>query len=152
ARRAFPCFDDPSFKTPFDLTLTVRAEDVAEANTLPVEETPLEGGLKRVRFETTAPLPTYLLAWNVGPFDVVEAPPLPPNELRKRPLLTRGLAPKGRGPELKAALELGAQLTVALERYFGLEFPYAKLDHVAIPDFAAGAMENAGAITYRESI
>src|SRR5207253_4351608 len=96
ARRAFPGFDDPGFKTPFDVTLTVPAAHVAVANTMPVDEQAVEDGLKRVRFATTKPLPTYLVAWAVGPFDVVTPPPLPANEVRPRPLQVRGIAPKGR--------------------------------------------------------
>ncbi|HEX2574402.1 MAG TPA: M1 family aminopeptidase [Polyangia bacterium] len=152
ARRAFPGFDEPVFKTPFDVTLTVPAAHVVVTNTMPVpgEEKLLDGGMKRVRFATTKPLPTYLVAWAVGPFDVVTPPPLPPNEVRKHPLQVRGLAPKGRGAELAYALQSGGELLVLLERYFGIEFPYEKLDHIAVPDYSYGAMENAGAIVYRE--
>ncbi|HMC35512.1 MAG TPA: M1 family metallopeptidase, partial [Myxococcales bacterium] len=152
ARRAFPGFDEPVFKTPFDVTLTVPAKDEAIANTMPIEVTPEGPGLKRVRFAPTRPLPTYLLLWAVGPFDVVTPPPLPPNEVRSRPLQVRGVAPKGRGGELEFALKTGADLLVRLERYFGSEFPFDKLDHVAAPDYSYGAMENAGAILYREDI
>ncbi|HKB76312.1 MAG TPA: M1 family aminopeptidase [Myxococcales bacterium] len=152
ARRAFPGFDEPELKTPFDVTLTVRATDVAVTNTMPVEEQREGAGLKRVRFATTKPLPTYLLLWAVGPFDVVTPPPLPPNEVRSRPLQVRGIAPKGRGGELEFALKTGADLLVRLERYFGIEFPFEKLDHLAAPDYTYGAMENAGAILYREDI
>ncbi len=152
ARRAFPGFDEPDFKTPFDVTLTVPSGDEAIANTMPVEEQPAGPGFKRVRFATTKPLPTYLLLWAVGPFDVVTPPPLPPNEVRSRPLQIRGVAPKGRGAELDFALKAGADLLVRLERYFGIEFPFEKLDHVAAPDYTYGAMENAGAILYREEI
>jgi len=152
ARRAFPGFDEPDFKTPFDVTLTVPSGDEAIANTMPVEEQPAGPGLKRVRFATTKPLPTYLLLWAVGPFDVVTPPPLPPNEVRPRPLQIRGVAPKGRGAELDFALKAGADLLIRLERYFGIEFPFEKLDHVAAPDYTYGAMENAGAILYREEI
>jgi len=152
ARRAFPGFDEPDFKTPFDVSLTVPQRDVAVANTPPVEETPAGDSLKRIRFATTRPLPTYLLLWAVGPFDVVTPPPLPPDEARSRPLQVRGVAPQGRGPELKFALQAGADLVTRLERYFGIEFPFEKLDHVAAPDYTYGAMENAGAILYREEI
>ena len=105
-----------------------------------------------MRFATTRPLPTYLVAFAVGPFDVVEHAPLPPNEVRKRPLPFRGIAPRGRGKELHMALDAAAGLLVEEERYFGIEYPYDKLDHIAVPDFAYGAMENAGAITYREEL
>jgi alanyl aminopeptidase len=151
ARRAFPCFDEPSFKIPWEAVLTVPKDAVAVFNTPVVEETPA-GALKRVRFQPTRPLSSYFLALAVGEFDVVTPPPLPPNEIRARPLQVRGIAPKGRGPELAYALEAGAELLVMLERWFGTEFPYPKLDHIAVPDFEYGAMENAGAITYREPL
>ncbi|HEX9101754.1 MAG TPA: M1 family metallopeptidase [Polyangia bacterium] len=150
ARWAFPCFDEPGFKTPFDVTLTVPAADVAVSNAHVVEETRGNDGKKRVRFATTRPLPTYLVAFAVGPFDVVAHAPLPPNEVRKRPLPFGGVAPRGRGKEMQVALDAAAGLLVEEERYFGIEYPYDKLDHIAVPDFAYGAMENAGAITYRE--
>ncbi|HEY6050996.1 MAG TPA: M1 family aminopeptidase, partial [Thermoanaerobaculia bacterium] len=152
ARRAFPGFDEPLFKTPFDVTLTVPASHVAIANTLPTEEAPAGDGLKRVRFATTQPLPTYLLIWAVGPFDVVAPPPLPPNEVRHRPLPVRGVAPRGRGAELATALETGAAQLVLQEKYFGVPFPFEKLDHIAAPDYTYGAMENAGGILYREEL
>jgi cytosol alanyl aminopeptidase len=150
ARWAFPCFDEPVFKTPFEVTLTVPADDVAVSNALAVDEARIEGGKKRVRFAPTRPLPTYLVAFAVGPFDVVEHAPLPPNDVRKRPLPFRGITPRGRGAEIKVALDAAAGLLAEEERYFGIEYPYDKLDHIAVPDFAHGAMENAGAITYRE--
>ena len=78
ARRAFPCFDEPSFKIPWDVALTVPANLVAVANTSVVDET-ASGTMKRVRFRTTRPLPSYLVAFAVGDFDVVTPPPLPPN-------------------------------------------------------------------------
>jgi len=151
ARKAFPCFDDPAFKTPFDVTLTVPAADIAVANTSELEQKQEPSGFKSIRFATTLPLPTYLLAWSIGPFDVVTPPPLPPNPIRKRPLQVRGIAAKGRGAELSIALEAGAALLIELEKWFGSEFPYDKLDHIAVPDYNYGAMENAGAITYRET-
>jgi alanyl aminopeptidase len=149
ARRAFPCFDEPSFKIPWELTLTVPAGLVAVSNTAVQEESPL-GAMKRVRFRPTRPLPSYLVALAVGDFEVVTPPPLLPNEVRTRPLQVRGIATKGRGPELEYALQAGGELLVMLERWFGREFPYEKLDHIALPDFEYGAMENAGLITYRE--
>jgi cytosol alanyl aminopeptidase len=150
ARRAFPCFDEPAFKIPWDVTLTVRAGDVAVSNTSVLEETKGGGGLKQVKFRTTRPLPSYLVAVAVGDFDVVSAKELPPNEIRHRPLQLRGVATKGRGPELEHALRAGAEQLVMLERWFGMEYPYEKLDFIAVPDFQYGAMENAGAITFAE--
>ncbi len=150
ARRAFPGFDEPAFKIPWDIELVVPAKDVAISNTSINDDQLVDAGMRRVRFNTTAPLPTYLLAFAVGPFDVVPMPPLPPNEVRDHPLPIRGIAPQGRGGELRFALEATAALLPRLEAWFGIGFPYEKLDQIAVPDFAWGAMENAGAITYCE--
>jgi alanyl aminopeptidase len=150
ARRAFPCFDEPAFKIPWDLAVTLPAADIAVSNTPILDETPVASGLKRVRFKTTRPLPSYLVALAVGAFDVVVAPPIEPNEVRHRPLQLRGMATRGRGAELAFALQAGAEMLVMLERWFGMEFPYEKLDYIAVPDFQFGAMENAGAITFHD--
>jgi len=150
ARRAFPSFDEPAFKIPFDIELTVPAQDVAVSNGSIIAQSPAEDGARTIRFATTPPLPTYLLAFAVGPFDVVVPAPLAPTAVRDHPLPIRGIAPQGRGPELAFALEATAQLLPRLEAWFGIPFPYEKLDQIAVPDFTHGAMENAGAITYRE--
>ena len=149
ARRAFPCLDEPAFKIPWELTLRVPPDAVAVANS-PELDRAAAGELTRVRFRPTRPLPSYLVAFAVGDFDVVTPPPLPPNAVRKHPLQIRGVATHGRGPELRWALDAAGKLLVMLESWFGLPFPYEKLDHVAVPDFEAGAMENAALITYRE--
>ena len=152
ARLAFPCFDEPRFKTPFEVTLTVRADDTAIANTQETSVELLADGLRRVRFAPTEPLPTYLLAFAVGPLDVVEAEPLPPNDVRPHPIPFRAIAVQGKGGDLAYAIQHTPPMVAALERYFGIAYPYDKLDILAVPDFAAGAMENAGAITFREPL
>jgi alanyl aminopeptidase len=150
ARSAFPSFDEPNFKTPYELWLTVPSDNVAVSNTLPVGEEPAGEGIKRVHFAQTKPLPSYLVAWAVGPLDVVNGTPIPASAVRPEPVPVRGIAAKGKGAQLSIALaEVGPQLT-ALERYFGIAYPYGKLDIVAVPDFAAGAMENAGLVTFRD--
>ena len=151
ARKAFPCFDEPRFKTPFDVTLVAPSSGGAFANTRELEAEPAGEGVTRHRFATTAPLPTYLIAWAVGPLDVVEAT-IAPNAVRTRPLPLRGLAPRGRGPELAYAMEHTPRIVEALETWFGSPYPFDKLDIVAVPDFAAGAMENAGLVTFRDSL
>ncbi len=151
ARKAFPSFDEPRFKTPFDVSLVVPSGLRAFANSREIESADLEGGLRRVRFATTEPLPTYLVAWAVGPLDVVDAT-IVANAVRTRPLALRGVAPRGRGSELAYAMEHTPRLLAALEAYFGIPYPYDKLDIVAVPDFAAGAMENAGLVTFRENL
>ena len=151
ARLAFPCFDEPSFKTPYEVWLTVGADDVALSNTRAVSEE-RSGAHKRVHFAQTKPLPTYLVAFAVGPLDVVEDKPLPPSDLRPEAVPLRGVAPKGKGALLGPALATLAPVLSAFERYFGIPYPYDKLDIVAVPDFAAGAMENAGLVTFRDSL
>jgi len=152
ARLAFPGFDEPGFKAPFDVTLTVPQEDVAISSSPIVAQEDAGNGLKRVRFAQTRPLPTYLLAVMVGDFDVVESPALPPNDYRSREVPLRGIAVKGKGAEMRYALENTGRIVKALEDYFGMGFPFPKLDLIAVPDFAAGAMENVGAITFRDTI
>ncbi len=151
ARLAFPGFDEPGFKTPFTTTLIVPENQVAISNA-PEVSSEIIDGMKHVHFAPTKPLPTYLIAFAVGDFDVVEAPDLPPNEVRDRPLPLRGIAVKGKGEQLAYALEGTNAIVTALESYFGTPYPWAKLDILAVPDFNAGAMENAGAITYRETL
>ncbi len=151
ARRAFPCFDEPGFKIPFTATLVVRDGDQAITNTPEAGREPAGQGLVRVRFGTTKPLPSYLVAFAVGPLDVVKAADVPPNGVRTRPLPLRGVATKGRGPELAYALAHAGEILSALETYFGIEFPYEKMDILAVPEMS-GAMENAGAVTFDEPL
>jgi len=151
ARLAFPCFDEPRFKTPFDITLAVEPGHEAVSNTTPASERTVEG-MKEVRFSETLALPTYLIAMAVGPLDIVEHDPIPSNAVRDRPLPLRGVAARGRGEQLAYALERTGALLNYLELYFGTPYPYDKLDIIAVPDFASGAMENAGAITFRETL
>ncbi|UCF46497.1 MAG: M1 family metallopeptidase, partial [Myxococcales bacterium] len=150
ARLAFPCFDEPRFKTPFDVTLTVPADQIAAANTPVDRAIRLPDGLQRIRFVQTLPLPTYLVAWAVGPLDVVAGPAIPPTEGRPFPVPLRGIAAKGQGQHLRYALARTREFVEALEDYFGIPYPYRKLDLVAVPDLASGAMENVGLITFRE--
>ena len=152
ARRAFPGFDDPRFKTPFDITLVVPRGQVAVTNTPELSAEDRPDDLRAVRFAPTEPLPTYLLAFAVGPLDVVTHEPLAPNEIRTTPIPLRGVAARGRGGLLGRALDDAGPLVAAFERYFARAYPYPKLDLIAVPDFAAGAMENAGAITFREPL
>ncbi len=152
AREAFPCFDEPRFKTPFEITLRVNPELTAIANTQEASSQLTAEGLREVRFQPTEKLPTYLIALAVGPFDVVQAPALAPNAVRAHEVPLRGIAVKGRGAELAYALDETKLLLERLEQYFGTPYPYDKLDLIAVPDFNAGAMENAGAITFRDSI
>jgi alanyl aminopeptidase len=105
----------------------------------------------RISFAPTPPLPSYLVAFAVGPFDVVAAPDVPANGVRARALALRGVAPRGRGKEMAYALAHTGEILAVLEGYFGLEYPWDKLDILAVPG-KGGAMENAGAITFSERL
>jgi alanyl aminopeptidase len=152
ARRMFPGFDEPGFKTPFDITVTAPAADKVVGNTSVTNDTGAGNGMTRWTFETTKPLPTYLIALAVGPLDIVDMGDIPPNQYRHAPLHLRGVAAKGMGPKLQYALSLTPAVITALENYYQSPYPFQKVDIIAVPDFAAGAMENAGAVTFREEL
>jgi cytosol alanyl aminopeptidase len=150
ARRAFPCFDEPAFKVPFDVALTVPSSAQVIGNMPVAGESAVDARRKRVRFQTTPPLPSYLVAFAVGPFETRSAT-LAPSAVRAAPLPIGGVAVRGRGNDTGYALAEAPALVAEQERYFGVAFPFPKLDLIAVPDFQSGAMENAGAITFRES-
>jgi alanyl aminopeptidase len=150
ARRMFPSFDEPGFKTPFDVIVNAPKADVVVANTPMASKNATGGGMIHWVFRRTAPLPTYLLALAVGPFDVVDGGTIPADKYRKRPIALRGVTAKGQGEQMRYALSLTPKVVMALEHYFHIGYPFRKLDMIAVPDFSAGAMENAGAITFRE--
>jgi alanyl aminopeptidase len=151
-RQIFPGFDEPRFKTPFDVLITARADDVVVTNSPEVGTTELADGWVRHEFRTTPPLPTYLLAFAVGPYDVVDAPAIPANAIRMEPVPLRGIAARNMGARFGIALSETPGLLAALEDYFGIPYPYEKLDLIAMPADFGGAMENAGAITYDERL
>ncbi len=150
ARQVFPGFDEPGFKVPFDLTVVARADDVVVTNTPEASAETLGDGFVRHVFETTRPLPTYLLAFAVGPYDLVDYGMMPANSIRQREVALRGIAARGLGSRMEYALKNTDGLLSVLEEYFGTPYPYKKLDLIAVPESFGGAMENAGAITYDE--
>jgi alanyl aminopeptidase len=150
ARFAFPGFDEPSFKTPFDLTLTIPSDEVGIANTKQVKEEKAGDGWKTLSFATTQPLPTYLVAFGVGPWDVVNGPTIPASEYRAQATELRGIAAKGEGHRMQHVLGETPSIIKALEDYYGFGYPFDKLDLLAAPDFSAGAMENPGLVTFRD--
>ena len=143
ARRALPCWDEPAIKATFQLTLRIPSELTAVSNTMPMSETPVGDGTKKVSFGPTPKMSTYLLAFVVGDLAAVES--RAPNGTLVRIWATRGKEEQGR-----FALQTAVDLLGYMDYYFGIPYPLEKLDHIALPDFAAGAMENWGAITYRE--
>jgi alanyl aminopeptidase len=152
ARMAFPSFDEPAYKVPFDISLSIPEQFVAVSNSPQIDESTTAPGIKTLRFATTKPLPTYLIAFAVGPLEIVEWDPIPANNLRQQSVPLRGVTTAGKGQEIRFALAKTAEILAKLEEYFDTPYPYAKLDIIAVPDFSAGAMENAGAITYREQM
>jgi alanyl aminopeptidase len=148
ARRAFPCFDEPAYKTPWDLTLTIPAGTSAVSNTPIASEAPAPGDGKSVRFVRTEPLPAYLIAFGVGPFDYVDAGRA---GMKKTPI--RIIVPKGKAARARYAAETSGPILEKIENYFGMPFPFAKLDQLVIPQTVTfSAMENAGLVTWSESV
>jgi alanyl aminopeptidase len=150
ARTVFPCFDEPRFKAPFELTLRTQPTDVAISNA-PIVSTNDADGMRVSVFAPTEPLPTYLFALAVGPFDVVERH-IPPNEIRSRAISFRGVALHREGPELRAVMAETPRYLAALERYLGIPYPYAKLDFLANPDAEYAGMENPGAVVFDSDV
>jgi len=144
ARRAFPCWDEPDFKATFETTLVVPSDLMAITNTAEVAREDLGDGRTEVRFAETMKMSTYLVAFIVGPFEATD-----PLDVDGVP--TRVITPRGKLHLADYALECAAFCFRYLRDYYGIDYPGDKLDHIAIPDFAFGAMENVGAITYRET-
>lgn len=144
ARRVFPCFDEPGYKVPWRLSLVVPAGHLAVSNTPVVSEDALPDGMKRVRFAQTRPLPSYLIAFGVGPFDIVDA-----GTAGRKATRIRIIVPKGMAAAARYAAEVTPRLLEMSEEYTGIPYPYEKLDHLAVLQRGQfGAMENPGLITY----
>ena len=143
ARRAFPCWDEPSFKAVFAVTLAIDPALTAVSNTAIVSET-LENGRKVVRFADSIVMSTYLVALVVGELEATEPATVGGTRLQI-------WCVPGKKRLARFGQEIGAASLAFFEDYYGLPYPGDKLDLIAIPDFAAGAMENLGAITFRET-
>jgi puromycin-sensitive aminopeptidase len=143
ARRAFPCWDEPAFKAVFSVTLAIDPSLTAVSNTRIVSQT-REGARTVVRFADSIVMSTYLVAFVVGELEHTELTPVGPTPVRIWCV-----------PGKRRLAAFGQEIAVAslkfFEDYYGLPYPGDKLDLLAIPDFAAGAMENLGAITFRET-
>ncbi|MBI2930161.1 MAG: M1 family metallopeptidase [Planctomycetes bacterium] len=146
ARRCFPCFDEPALKAAFEVTLVVPKDRAAVSNMPMVAEEVDAGGRRRVRFSPTPVMSTYLLAFAVGEFEWIEGQ-------TKDGVPVRVYTTPGRTPLGRFALETAVRGLEFFDEYYGIPYRSAlpKLDLLAIPDFEAGAMENWGAITFRET-
>ncbi len=143
ARKCFPCWDEPAFKAVFELELDIDPALDAVANSAEVGRQPGPEGRLRLTFAPTIPMSTYLVAFVVGPLAITEAVDVDGTPLRI-------VHVPGKGDLTGFALEAGAFALRYFADYFGLPYPGDKLDLVAIPDFAFGAMENLGCVTFRE--
>ncbi len=150
ARRAFPCFDEPGFKTPWQITLEVPSDLPAFSNTPVASEasSETEKGMKVVTFAPTKPLPSYLVAFAVGPFEVVDA-----GRAGKNKTHVRIVVPSGKGARASWAVQSSGPILGVLEDYFGMPYPYEKLDVLSIPlTTSFGAMENPGLVTFAQRL
>jgi aminopeptidase N len=138
ARRAFPCFDEPSDKIPWQLTFHVQRDHVALGNAPVVSEADEPGGMKRVTLTVSKPLPSYLVAFVVGPFELVDD-----GVAGRVKTPVRFVVPRGRAGELAYAKEVTPRIVAALEDYFDMPYPYGKLDVAVVPRFW-GTMEHPG--------
>ena len=143
ARRAFPCMDHPAKKATFDVEIDVDPQLVAISNSTVKEEHQLENGTKRVVFEQTPKMSTYLLFFGIGEFEFTQDSTDP---------RVRAVTLPGMKKYAQFGLEFGRKSLEFSEAYYGVPYPLSKLDMIAIPDFAYGAMENWGAITFRENL
>ncbi|MCW6160221.1 MAG: M1 family metallopeptidase [Candidatus Micrarchaeales archaeon] len=143
ARAAFPCFDEPEFKATYDLTLVIDKGLDAISNMPVKSEKKFDAKRKQVTFQKTPLMSSYLLYLGVGKYDYLED-----NNGRVK---LRVVTTPGKKKYAQMALQFARKILDAEEQYFGIKFPLPKLDLIAIPDFSAGAMENWGAITFRET-
>ena len=144
ARRAFPSFDEPDFKATFDVTIVAPKEDAVISNTNVISDTagPVLGE-HTVQFARTPKMSTYLMAFLIGDFKCIEG--------SSDGVPIRACATPERVQYAQFALTSAEYILHYYDTYFGIKYPMPKLDMIGIPDFEAGAMENFGAITYRES-
>jgi len=143
ARRAFPCWDEPDFKAAFAVTLDIPSGLMAVSNGPEITSTPLPGGYRRVRFEQTPPMSTYIVAFVVGPLEASDA-------IDVEGVRLRVLHVPGKGHLTGFALKVGAYALRFFRDWFDIPYPGTKLDLVAIPD-RLGAMENLGAAIFVDS-
>ena len=149
-RRVFPCFDEPDFKAVFDISLVVEPHLLAVSNGPEIERVEQPNGKVAVRFASTMPMSTYLVAVVVGPLEATAPVLVPRPDGADIPL--RIIHVPGKGHLTAFALDVGSFALRWYQDYYGIPYPTEKCDMLALPDFAAGAMENLGCITYRENL
>jgi aminopeptidase N len=150
ARAAYPSFDEPGFKTPFTVSVKTHPGMVVVGNAPEVSVTKTAGGLELHRLAPTKPLPTYLVAVDTGPF-VHLTGTIPPDAQRSTPMPYGAVATQAQKEKMAFVMAETPRIISLLENYFGEPFPFPKLDQIGTP-IMPGAMENAGADTYGDSI
>ena len=143
ARVAFPSFDEPAYKATFDISAVVDKDDTAISNGRIVSDEPGPAGKHTIKFSTTPKMSTYLVALTVGDWKCVSG--------EQDGIQLRVCAVPGKEQQGQFAMEATKAILKFYDQYFAIKYPYGKLDQIAAPDFEAGAMENTGAIVYRES-
>ncbi|QQG39157.1 MAG: M1 family metallopeptidase [Candidatus Woesearchaeota archaeon] len=143
ARKCFPCFDEPDLKATFDVSLIIPKKLEAVSN-MPIKNELITNNTKKISFKTTPLMSTYLLAFSVGEFELIKT-------RTKQGTLIRVITTPGKKHQGKFALNLAKEIVEFYNNYFKIKYPLPKLDLIAIPEFEAGAMENWGLITYRET-
>lgn len=147
ARRSFPCLDEPDLKVPWKVTLHVPTALTAVANAPVVSDVALDAQTRAVEFAPTDAIPSYLIAYAVGPFEIVDAGKSASGTPH------RIITLRGRASEAAYAAEIMPKITTELEKWFGMPHPFPKLDSISIPATVGfGAMENPGLVTYRETL
>lgn len=143
ARMMFPCFDEPSFKATFDLTVELDKNDTAISNGKVLEDKPSAAGRHTLKFSTSPKMSTYLVALAIGDWDCLGA------TADKVPI--RVCAVPEKKEQARFALEAAQHSVEFYNQWFGIRYPFEKLDLLAIPDYEWGGMENAGSIFFRDS-
>ena len=150
ARAAYPGFDEPGFKTPFTVSVTTHPGYVVVGNSPQLSVTKAAGGLEKHQLAPTRPLPTYLVAIDTGPF-VHKTGLIPADAERSTPMPYGAVATQSQADKMAYVMAETPRIVSLLENYFGEPFPFPKLDQIGTP-IMPGAMENAGADTYGDSI
>lgn len=147
ARTAFPCFDEPRFKAPFKISVQVPDGEMVVSNAPESGRRSTTAGKTTFDFKPTKPIPSYLVAFGVGPLEIVDT-----GLMIEEGIPFRIIVPKGKTKGTEFALRETPAIYRAIRDYLDASYPYQKLDFMAVPNFRAGAMENPGLVTYREPL
>ena len=143
ARRAFLCVDNPNYKATYDISFEINKNLTGISNTQIIKDIDLKNSRKLIQFSTTPKMSSYLVYLGIGEFESITA--------KYKDIEIKGVAVEGKSKYTQFAIDCTIKFLSYFEEYFGYKFPLPKLDLISIPDFAAGAMENWGAITFRET-